>query len=1023
EPEHIIWRRFATDQNTPADYHIWRSESTATPALSMQRGLQAPGWMSVYDQRAGLLFAYRDFAQRAPKSLRVDADGTGEARVCLWHDGLPALDTRSPQAAAVFGEPHVTDWMAYPDEFIYLEPDKALASQWGVRGLASDPPARNELPLPDLNLLDAPAADADAPLVSGGVPLPRGALTDPANVRLRRDNADVPLQTRVLAWWPDHSIKWLLLTFPPDGGQVAGASGDGDALTFDLTRRDRDPDRYRLDFGGDARPGQPAAPLQAALDGETVRIDTGPLQLVVTKAPGWLTSARLDGRELLSGPATSFVDFLRTERNAYPSMTTLAQGTRDDGGFIPETIELEEAGPLRAVVKLTGQTTAQESPRMVLRLEAYAGRSVVRVFQSFEFLHKDPREAFVRRAGLRLPLADAGAARMTVGGQYDPLVLGEGARGGLRQHSHLGYTAWRQAAGERFMRTEQVANRSRAWLDMSGPGGGVALVMRNMWQQFPGEIVGDREDGSLTAFFWPESEPLMDVRRYSNYPHRSQGESAGTPSDWVETSYYPRDPIVGVTKTHEVLLHFHAPDVPVERINSIAADFQRPPLVYCGAQWYADTGACPPFTPPDAETFPRTDANLAHFARFWTHHQELWGWYGMWDYGDVRHYWRGGAGTRVPAEELVRILANPPEDLETVDVSRAVIRDFAAAHDWDYDNGRWGWSNTEGLPNYFLQTQYLRTGDRDLYFLVEAMARHVRDVDMRHDGIWLGRGTRHGVQHWSDGNHEERQTTHSEFRYHYYLSGDQRSRDFADLMFERVYSQYDVRVHAAHSGRLQGLMTYWEMTGSDEVADILRRYVPCFIVPEGLCEQPDVDFPDVTCRAQTDYINAGNMFFWLFGASHALIEYDRLTGDKDLEAALIKAADAAIANDRVGSVVGAVVFAALHAEDPTPYMNALEYWRASEHLLQQVAHNPHFYAGPRAFVKGGVTGGMMAMIDVPYIMTAIGHEGPVDEARWALIRQWDEEGGPYQGMRYMSWQSEYDIPELTEYLRIKNPQP
>ncbi|HUS81478.1 MAG TPA: LamG domain-containing protein, partial [Armatimonadota bacterium] len=112
EPEHIIWRRFATDQNTPADYHIWRSESTATPALSMQRGLQAPGWMSVYDQRAGLLFAYRDFAQRAPKSLRVDADGAGQARVCLWHDGLPALDIRSPHAAAVFGKPHVTDWMA-----------------------------------------------------------------------------------------------------------------------------------------------------------------------------------------------------------------------------------------------------------------------------------------------------------------------------------------------------------------------------------------------------------------------------------------------------------------------------------------------------------------------------------------------------------------------------------------------------------------------------------------------------------------------------------------------------------------------------------------------------------------------------------------------------------------------------------------------------------------------------------------------------------------------------------------------
>jgi len=46
----------------------------------------------------------------------------------------------------------------------------------------------------------------------------------------------------------------------------------------------------------------------------------------------------------------------------------------------------------------------------------------------------------------------------------------------------------------------------------------------------------------------------------------------------------------------------------------------------------------------------------------------------------------------------------------------------------------------------------------ELFFFMEANARHVRDVDARHAGRWFGNGTRHGVQHWSDGNHEERQT-------------------------------------------------------------------------------------------------------------------------------------------------------------------------------------------------------------------------------------------------------------------------
>ena len=55
----------------------------------------------------------------------------------------------------------------------------------------------------------------------------------------------------------------------------------------------------------------------------------------------------------------------------------------------------------------------------------------------------------------------------------------------------------------------------------------------------------------------------MDVRRYSNYPHSSQGESnAGVDSPfWIDEYYYRRDPFVGTSKTHEMLLYFHGPDV------------------------------------------------------------------------------------------------------------------------------------------------------------------------------------------------------------------------------------------------------------------------------------------------------------------------------------------------------------------------------------------------------------------------------------------------------------------------------
>ena len=1044
EPDHNIWRHFAVEQYAPTDFHIWRAESRATSPLSMQRGLAAPGWIAAYDERAGVLLAYRDMAPRAPKSLWLNADGSGEAIIYLHPPTQAALDPSSPQAAAIFGAPHAIDWLAFKGDLRFTQPDLALAKHWNVPSLSSDPPARSEPPCADVELWRAPAADDEAPLMSGGVPLPRGKLRDAGNVRLLRDRADVPLQTKPLAYWPDGSIKWLLLTFPPNGGAVAGASGTGDTLTFHVTRRDGSREPYELHFGDGVQNGAPGVRVSAEQQGDSVTIDTGPLRLELRTGEVWLTNVSRDGRDVLAPGegAGSFVDFLHTTQ-PYPCASMHAAGDLDDGEFVAERIELEETGPLRAVVRLEGMTSSSEPTRIIIRLEAYAGRSVVRVFQTAEFLHKDPRTTFVRRMGVSLVAPGLEGARVTVGGQDGPVALPPARRAGIRQHSHLGYEAWHQEGRERFRRVDEAKHRCRGWLDVSNDSGGVTVVLRDMWQQFPNELVADSSTQRLTAYFWPESGPVMDVRRYSNYPHKSQGESAGSESNWVAQSYYGRDVFVGISKTHEILWYFHGPDTSPEQIDAVAADFQRRPLVYAGAQWYHDCGVLLPHPVQDPQRFARVEANLAHYARFWMHHQKLWGWYGIWDYGDVQHNFKGGYGSIVAPEKLMAILADKPEDLESVSVRSARMQDYRPNHDWAFDNGRWGWSNTEGLPNLFMQTHYLRTGDRDVFFFAEAMARHVRDVDMRHDGEWFGRGTRHGVQHWSDGNHEERQTTHSEFRYHHYLSGDMRSRDFARQLYERIYSQQSLRVHAAHSGRLQGLLTQWEMTGDEDIGQLLERYVACFLTPEGLCESPSVRFPGAELQQAGTDVNAGNMFFHTFGAMHALLEYYELTGgpdlyesgrpgppelrgDRALRDAIIRTADAAMKRDDPGNLRKALVFAARCADDPAPYRKALNDWiRRSGYrtLCQVVPHNTALYAGPNAFVRGSVAGSLFFMNDVLYMMTVMDGDPRLTEEQLAQLKQGDESGGPrYDGVRG-SWQSEYDVPELAEYLRIKHAQP
>jgi len=456
----------------------------------------------------------------------------------------------------------------------------------------------------------------------------------------------------------------------------------------------------------------------------------------------------------------------------------------------------------------------------------------------------------------------------------------------------------------------------------------------------------------------------------------------------------------------------------------VAADFQRPPLVYAGANWYLNTGVLLPQPSPNDEQLSRANANLEHFARFWMHHQKLWGWYGIWDYGDIQHNYKNGYGSIIPPDKMAELIKNSPDNYDEISVNEWRIQDYAPNQEWAFDNGRWGWTNTEGLPGLYMQNQYMRTGDREMYFFVEAMARHVRDVDMRHAGMWLGRGTRHGVQHWSDGNHEERQTTHSEFRYHHYLSGDMRSRDFAKFLYEQIYTKRNVHIHAAHSGRLQGLLTWWEMTGSDEVSAILEKYIPCFLVDEGICESPQINFPDVEYLAQDRDINSGNMFFWVFGAGHGMLEYYYLTGRKDLKDALIKVADYAITLRDPGNFRKTVVFAAHHAADPTPYRKYLKEWaKRTTSIIQIVPHNPTFYAGPRGMLRSSVAGSLFIMNDITYLLTVLESDPKLTENQWENVERIDKEGGSLYIMPNLSWQSKYDRPDLAEYLRIKNPQP
>jgi len=636
----------------------------------------------------------------------------------------------------------------------------------------------------------------------------------------------------------------------------------------------------------------------------SVRVSTAGLHVAFSTGARWLTVNGVTNERL------AYIDFQLEPDAAFPGDHRFPGGHLDAGELIIETIAVEESGPVRATVKLEGLTTNATPERIILRFQFFAGVPSMSITHTIVFRFENPQQTFLRAMGLAIPLP----------------------RGAGQTRSGTGWAGNDHCVG----------------------------VIRNFRELQPKRITV--ENDRLLFELWPESAAPMDVRRYSEVLHRAQGEASESDDDLTSMRYDPEDLFVGVSRTHEMLVVFG--DMPDPEF--LSADFQSPPLLYGGWKTYEDAAVVLPA--PSQNAWPHAWEAWTRFTNFFLWHREVHGWYGFWNFGDFRHYFRDGHGWVLPHGDASWLTAKAlaGEIIPTIPMEDRQL-DYAPANDWAYDNGRWGWSNTEGLPGLFLSHEYLRHGNRAVYFSAEAMARHARDVVTRHEGRWFGHGTRHGVQHWSDGNHEERQTTVTEYRLHYFLSGDARSRDVIEALYDGFYARTRVNIHASHSARLMGLLFHWELTGAESEAEQLKSYVRAFCSPDGIWVQPDVQFPGPFEVSPPQKLNDGSMFFHTFGAMHALIEYQALTADPVLAKSLLAMASKAesdpallaahVRGDDIHARIfwPALAFAARHGSDSDRFRKfLLETIRGEEwkRLFQPVTANPAHWSGHTAGVAG-----------------------------------------------------------------------
>ena len=261
--------------------------------------------------------------------------------------------------------------------------------------------------------------------VTSGIPIAQGTMTDEGAAGAAlfgADGAETPLQTEVLARWPDGSVRWLLLDF-----QVELAPHEKKTFT--------------LRYGSDVSRSKVDRPVRVTRKDTHVIINSGPMRCELSAESFrlldavWLDIDR-DG------------EFSDDERLTISENAGILLRTPDGKEFRADLGEadvvVEQDGPLRSCVRVAGEHGSDDGTmfRYVLRIHAFRGRPFVRCFYTFENDYQNALMAKIESLDLAFAGSPAATGQYVLDGQH-------GKTGRLLQVDEKHYQRDGEATGER----------------------------------------------------------------------------------------------------------------------------------------------------------------------------------------------------------------------------------------------------------------------------------------------------------------------------------------------------------------------------------------------------------------------------------------------------------------------------------------------------------------------------------------------------------------------------------------------
>jgi len=455
--------------------------------------------------------------------------------------------------------------------------------------------------------------------VTTGVPFPEGLLGDSAHVRLTRGGEEVSAQIATTAQWRDGSVKWALMSFLADVGARAEA-------------------QYRIQFGRSVRRATVPAELSVVRNPDGIEIDTGALRVRIDR----------QGQVVLpSGKAC------RTTMAA-------ADGKIYSSGQDEAELTIEEAGPIRAVVKTVADLVAEDgakSFRIEKRVVAYRGAKSLQVSHTFvvdrperfteiESMHYDvPATA----KAWRVPLEDEDALRLDASA---PL---------LRQRFDRELVV--AAVGKETPTAGRITGSAIG-------AGGCAVAVRDFWQNYP-KGFSLANDG-LRIGLCPDFEAGL----YDKFPFEKEGH---------HLYYYLLNGRYkfkrGMAKTHDIFLCF-APDVEREAQCEL---FQRRLLGTVDPKWVCASRTFYDVAPRDLSRSKAYEEAIDNNLKRYVATRERLHDYGLMNFGD----WYGERGTNWGNIEYDTQHAFLLEYIRSGNPDAFFLADQTELHNRDIDTVQW----------------------------------------------------------------------------------------------------------------------------------------------------------------------------------------------------------------------------------------------------------------------------------------------------------------------------------------------